>query len=98
MDERTTMGLDIQRGGEPAPIKRGKGKYKELADAAREASPEWVSVAGVSSNLAGSIRREQAKGFEPGEHGYFEATNRDTQEDGTVTIWVRYVKNEEGTA
>lgn len=88
------MALDIKRGGEPAPIERGIGKYKELADVAREVSPEWVHVVGVNQNLAGSIKRGQTKGFELEEGGHFEATNRNTQQDGTVTIWVRYVKDE----
>jgi hypothetical protein len=87
------MDFEIKRGGTPPPSTRGgrPGKYREIADAARDTPGEWISVAGVNTNVSGSINRSQAAGFQTSGHGdWFEATNRDTQDDGTCTLWVVY--------
>lgn len=87
------MDMDIKIGGEP-PAAKGRaaaGKWLPLAEAAKSNPGEWVSIAGVSTNLSSQIRHAKASGFEKSSTGWWEATNREVdQKEKTCTVWVRY--------
>jgi hypothetical protein len=89
------MDFAIKRGGTPPASRRGSsGKYEPIADAARETPGEWISVAGLSPNLSGSINAGKTKGFESTPGGHYEALSRNIK-DGKCTLWVRFI-NENG--
>lgn len=83
------MDFEIEVGGTPPSSARGGGvgKYESIADAAREAAPEWVHVAGINRNVAGSMRQGSIKGFAKFE---FEVKIAGVDEQtGLGTLWVR---------
>jgi hypothetical protein len=91
-DGRTTMDFDIQVGGEPPPSPRGRGggKYEAIAVAARENAGEWISVKGLSRNVAAQIRKNQARGFK---EGRWEASATGKGDD--TVLWVKYLGEDE---
>jgi hypothetical protein len=87
-DERTGMDFEIEVGGTPpsSPRGGGRGKYEFLADAARENPGQWVHVKGINKNVAGQIRKGQARGFK---EGRWEATTSGKGAD--IELWVKYL-------
>ena len=76
----------------PPQAKGGRGesaRNKEIAAALKKNPGEWAKVAEgeTSDGLAVRIRSGKAKTFSVGK---WEATSR-RQEDGTITIYARYV-------